>query len=118
MYSKPLTITTITINSYNHEELISFYIELGIGITKFVNDKNKINFYYKIEGIKYIINPVEDILQSTKNLSLSFAVADLDGYYNILLEIGAEVVEKIQLEDEYKIIIKDPGGNFIELYER
>lgn len=118
MFARPPKLKSIIINSFKYDELLSFYIELGICFTKFIINKNEYIYKYIDEEMEYIIKPVSDINQQSKNLSLSFDVVDLDGYHEILIEISTENVKKVKLEDGYKIIAKDPDGNFLELYER
>lgn len=118
MFTDPPKITTVKINSINPKRLIDIYIELGIGFTISIDENGKNYYYYKYGDITYEIHLVENVDKSTKNATIRFFISDdLDGYCDILTEIGAEFTIINEKTKYRKVIIRDPDENFIELYE-
>lgn len=81
-----------------------------------VNTNKKNHFVYTNNEFSFEIIEVENKSMASKNLKLQFIIDEIDGYINDIINDGGQIIKNLWTTKSHKhIIIKDPGGNIIEL---
>ena len=115
-----VSLSLVVLKTRQVEKLRAFYQALGIELAEEQHGKGPIHYAGRIGSVVLEVYPLtEDGTPTDSTTRLGFAIGKLTEATEQLKALGISVPDNPQATEwGYRVVVRDPDGRAVELYER
>jgi hypothetical protein len=115
-----VSLSLVVLKTRQVENLRAFYRALGIELTDEQHGKGPIHYAGRVGSVVLEVYPLlEDGTPTDTTTRLGFTIEKLAEATERLKALGVSIPDKPQATEwGYRVIVRDPDGRAVELYER